>query len=80
MRRLLAVLNMLGFTMVVFAATMAVPTAVAAWGGDDALDAFVDGLLVALAIGLVLWAGTRRGRCELRPRGWCCPRWPRFRC
>lgn len=68
MRRLLAVLNMLGFTMVVFAATMAVPTAVAAWGGDDALDAFVDGLLVALAIGLVLWAGTRRGRCELRPR------------
>ena len=68
MRRSLAVLHTLGFTMVVFAATMVFPLTVAAWGGDAALDAFIDGFLVSLGLGAALWLGTWRLRRELRPR------------
>lgn len=68
MNRLLAVLNLLGLTMGLFALTMVLPLAVAVYTGDAALDAFVDALLGALASAALLWAATRRHRCELRPR------------
>jgi len=68
MRRFCAVLHMLGFTMALFASTMVFPLAVAIWGQDAALDAFIDGFLLALGIGLAMWLGTWRCRAELRSR------------
>jgi len=59
---------MLGFTMALFASTMVFPLAVAIWGQDAALDAFIDGFLLALGIGLAMWLGTWRCRAELRSR------------
>jgi trk system potassium uptake protein TrkH len=68
MNRLLAVLNLLGLTLALFALTMVLPLAVAIYTGDGALDAFVDALLGGVGAGGLLWAVTRRHRCELRPR------------
>jgi trk system potassium uptake protein TrkH len=68
MNRLLAVLNLLGLTMALFALTMVLPLAVAIYTGDAALDAFVDSLLGGVGAAGLLWAVTRRHRCELRPR------------
>ncbi|VFR86507.1 Potassium uptake protein TrkH [plant metagenome] len=68
MRRLAAILHTLGFVMALFATTMIFPLVVAAWNGDAALDAFVDGFLISLGLGLACWLGTRRFRTELRPR------------
>ena len=68
MKRLLAISNVVGLTMMLFALTMALPTGVALVYADGAEDAFIDGFLVALGIGAVLWLATRRFRAELRPR------------
>lgn len=68
MRRILPILHTLGFVMVLFAGTMVFPLAVAIWTSDAALDAFVDGFLIALGMGLAMWLGTWRFRTELRPR------------
>jgi trk system potassium uptake protein TrkH len=64
----LAVLALVGRMVVLFALMMAVPLAFAWFGGDAALPAFVQGLLVAVAAGAVLSAATLRFRRELQPR------------
>jgi trk system potassium uptake protein TrkH len=62
------VLNLLGLTMALFAATMALPVGLAVYTGDAALAAFVDAMLLSGAAGGLLWLVTRRHRAELRPR------------
>ncbi|MFN7724407.1 MAG: TrkH family potassium uptake protein [Rubrivivax sp.] len=64
----LPVLALVGRMVVLFALMMAVPLAFAWVGGDAALPAFVQGLLVAVAAGAVLSAVTLRFRRELQPR------------
>lgn len=66
--RLLALVNLLGLTMTLFALSMVIPLAVSFYLGDAALSAFIDGFLVALGIGGALWLVSRRHRYELRPR------------
>ena len=68
MRRILSILHTLGFVMVLFASTMLFPLVVSIWTADAALDAFVDGFLIAVGMGLAMWLGTWRFRTELRPR------------
>ncbi|MFC4275920.1 TrkH family potassium uptake protein [Achromobacter aloeverae] len=68
MNRLLALVNLVGLTMTLFALTMAVPLGVSVYLGDAALSAFVDAFLVALGVGAALWLISRRHRYELRPR------------
>ena len=68
MKRLLAIANVVGLTMMLFASTMALPMIMALAYADGAEDAFVDGFLIALGIGAFLWIATRRFRAELRPR------------
>jgi trk system potassium uptake protein TrkH len=66
--RLAGILNLLGLTMALFAATMALPVGLAIYTGDAALAAFVDAMLLSVAAGGLLWLVTRRHRAELRPR------------
>jgi trk system potassium uptake protein TrkH len=66
--RLAGILNLLGLTMALFAATMALPLGLAIYTGDAALAAFVDAMLLSVAAGGLLWLVTRRHRAELRPR------------
>lgn len=68
MKRLLAIVNVVGLTMMLFASTMALPTVMALVYADGAGDAFIDGFLLSLGIGAVFWLATRRFRVELRPR------------
>jgi len=68
MRRLLAIVNVVGLTMMLFASTMLLPTVLSFVQSDGAEDAFLDGLLAAVGIGALFWFGTRRFKAELRPR------------
>lgn len=68
MKRLLAIANVVGLTMMLFALTMALPTVMALVWSDGAEDAFVDGFLLSLGMGGAVWLATRRFRAELRPR------------
>jgi len=68
MRRLLAILNVVGLTMMLFSLTLLLPMVVALVGADGGESAFVDAFLVAVGIGAGLWLTTRRFRAELRPR------------
>lgn len=73
MRHFLPVFVVLGGVLVLFSLTMAVPLAFAYAGGDAALFAYSESLLVTLAAGLLLffgcrWPDRKRRRRELQPR------------
>ena len=68
MRRLLAVLHILGLTLLIYAGTLLFPIVVAYWNQDPARDAFAYSLLITLVAGLVTWLGARHARGELRAR------------
>jgi trk system potassium uptake protein TrkH len=65
---LLAVLHVLGLTVLLFGATMLVPLMVAWVGSDAALLAYDESILITMASGFVVWWGTRRYKRELQPR------------
>ena len=67
-RSLLPVLNVLGIVIVIFAVTMLVPLCFAFFGGDAALPAYDNALIVTLMAGGGLFLLTRRFRRELLPR------------
>jgi trk system potassium uptake protein TrkH len=67
-RSLFPVINVLGLVVMIFAATMLVPLAVAFVGRDKALLAYDEAFLITLAIGAALWFVTRRFKRELAPR------------
>lgn len=68
MTRLLAVLNVLGFTMALFATTMFVPMVWSLILGDGQFFLFVQSFAIALLFGVILWLGAFSGRAELRPK------------
>jgi len=65
---LVPVANVLGALLMVFAATYLLPLAAALFYGDGTALAFALAMLIDFAVGLVLWAATRGGRRDLRPR------------
>jgi trk system potassium uptake protein len=68
MGHLLPVLNVLGFVVALFSATMLVPWGVALAGHDAALPIYNESVLFTLACGAALWAATRKKKRELQPR------------
>ena len=68
MKRLLAIANIVGLTMVMFAITLVLPMGMALWHADGAESAFIDAFLLSLILGGLLWLTTRRFKAELRPR------------
>ena len=68
MSALVPVANVLGALLMVFAATYLLPLAAALFYGDGTALAFALAMLIDFAVGLVLWAATRGGRRDLRPR------------
>ncbi len=68
MKRLLSILNMIGFTMMLFSLSMLIPAGVAAYTDDGTLDAFLEGFLLALVLGVVPFFLTRKHHRELQPR------------
>ena len=68
MKRLLAVLHVLGFTMALFATTMFVPMVWSVLLEDGQLFLFIKSFAIALFLGSALWLGTRKFKAELRPR------------
>lgn len=65
-RSTLPVLNVLGYVVLIFAATLLVPIVVALAGNDGAQRSFDLALLITVASGLVLVLATRRFRRELQ--------------
>jgi trk system potassium uptake protein TrkH len=68
MRNLLAILNLLGLIVMLFALTLAIPLALALVSPDAAQPAFLYAFAAILGAGGLLWLGTRRFRCELQAR------------
>jgi trk system potassium uptake protein TrkH len=68
MHRLLAVANVLGFTILLFAGTMVVPMMGSLLMQDGQIVVFIQAFALAILIGSALWMGTFRYRAELRPR------------
>lgn len=68
MKRFLAVVHVLGFTMALFATTMFVPMVWSVLLEDGQLLLFIEAFLIALVLGGGLWLGTLKFRAELRPR------------
>jgi trk system potassium uptake protein len=68
MGHLLPVLNVLGFVVALFSATMAVPWLFALAGQDAALPVYNESVFFTLVCGLALWAVTRKKKRELQPR------------
>jgi trk system potassium uptake protein len=68
MKRFLAVVHVLGFTMALFATTMAVPMVWSIILDDGQLMMFIKSCAIALCLGGGLWLGTFRYRAELRPK------------
>jgi trk system potassium uptake protein len=68
MGHLLPVLNVLGFVVALFSASMVVPWGVALMNRDAALPIYNDSLLLTAVCGLALWAATRSKKRELQPR------------
>jgi trk system potassium uptake protein TrkH len=68
MKRLLAVVNVLGFVMALFATTMFVPMVWSVLLDDGQLLLFIKAFGIALTLGALLWLGTWRYKAELRPR------------
>jgi len=62
------ILNVLGAVIVMFAGTMLVPLAVAHVGGDAALPAYDNAILITFGAGVALFVATRRYRRDLLPR------------
>jgi len=60
--------NVLGAVIVMFAGTMLVPLAVAHVGGDAALPAYDNAILITFGAGVALFVATRRYRRDLLPR------------
>ena len=67
-RSALPVINVLGYVVMIFAATMVVPLMFALVGGDKALRDYDIAVLVTAGSGLMLVLLTRRYRRELQPR------------
>ena len=67
-RSTLPVLNVLGYVVMIFAATMLVPLGFALVGGDKALKDYDLAVLITAGAGLLLVLLTRRHRRELQPR------------
>jgi len=67
-RSLFPILNVLGAIIVMFAITMVVPLAVAFFGGDAALPAYDNAILITLLAGGLMFIATRRYKRELLPR------------
>ena len=68
MRRHYPVLNPLGLIILIFGLLMGVPLAVSWYHGDNALAAYDESIVITFTVGLVMWAGTRKGRRDLRVR------------
>ncbi len=68
MKRLLSMLNVIGFALMLFALTFFVPMAVAAWLDDGTLPAFLEGFLIALVMGAIPYFFTRSHQRELQAR------------
>ena len=66
--RAVPVVHVLGFAIVLLAAAMAVPFAVAIWYEEPTLAAFGDSFAVTIVCGALMWAATRRHRRELQVR------------
>src|SRR5512137_1566693 len=67
-RSALPVINVLGYVVMIFAATMLVPLGFALVGGDKALRDYDLAVLITAGAGLLLVLGTRKYRRELQPR------------
>ncbi|MGE5160440.1 MAG: TrkH family potassium uptake protein [Betaproteobacteria bacterium] len=67
-RSTLPVINVLGYVVMIFAATMVVPLMFALVGGDKALRDYDIAVIVTAGSGLLLVLLTRRFRRELQPR------------
>ena len=65
---ILPVINVLGYVVLLFAATMLVPLAFAFFAGEAALKGYDFALLITAGIGGALFVPTRRYRRELQPR------------
>lgn len=68
MKHYLPVLRVLGGVLMIFAATMLVPLAVAWVGQDAGVEAYDEAIVVTLACGALLYFPGRRVRRELQPR------------
>lgn len=68
MRRLLSILHVTGAAMVLFSLSTLIPLGVAAYTDDGTFTAFLDGFLLALSLGLLLFFATARFQRELQPR------------
>ncbi|QID19644.1 TrkH family potassium uptake protein [Nitrogeniibacter mangrovi] len=66
MRRNYPVLNPLGLIVLIFGLLMGIPLALSWFSDDSALAAHNQAMLITCAVGVALWAGTRKGRRELR--------------
>ncbi|MBI2313968.1 MAG: TrkH family potassium uptake protein [Betaproteobacteria bacterium] len=64
----LGVAHVIGPVIVIFALTMLAPLSLAFFGGDAALYAYDESILIAVAAGGFLWLATRRHKRELQPR------------
>ncbi len=67
-RQLLPIVNILGFVIMLFGATMLVPLGVSHVVGDAARSAYDESIFITLIAGLTLFVATRRFRRELMPR------------
>jgi len=67
-RALFPLLNVLGYVVMLFAATMLVPLGVAMFGGDKGLRAYDLSILITAASGAALVLTTRSFKRELQPR------------
>jgi len=68
MKRFLAVVHVLGFTVTLFATTMFVPMAWSLILDDGQLFLFIQAFAITSLTGVVMWVGTLPYRAELRPR------------
>lgn len=67
-RSFFPVFNVLGFIVMLFSATMLVPLAFSLFGGDMAVIAYDEALLISAVFGVTLWFTTRRFKRELQAR------------
>jgi trk system potassium uptake protein len=65
---LLPVVAIVGFMVMAFSLTMAVPLAFAWFGDEPSLPAHAAAMAITFASGSAMWLGTRRFRRELQPR------------